>query len=180
MQKKAEEAEKWIETAKKGKGSMPITTPPSTIINLTLEEEQTRKMRALHVRVTGLKDTDNVEEEVKDLLRRMAIPKPTDTRAWRVGKRGVEGTSSLKERALILRFPTGEARKEFLHKRSMLKKTGIFLGDDLTVAQVAHMKEKMTEILAARQKGKIAFYSGGRVVILEKQTSRRCEFRKTS
>ena len=52
----------------------------------------------------------------------------------------------------------------------MLKETGIFLGDDLTVAQVAHMKEKMREILAAREKGKIAFYRGGKVVILEKQT----------
>ena len=48
-QKKAEEAEKWIETAKKAKGSMPSATPPSTIINLTLEEEQRRKTRALHV-----------------------------------------------------------------------------------------------------------------------------------
>ena len=108
---KAEEAKKWIETAKKGKNGMPMTTPPSTIINLTLEEEQRRKTRALHVRVTGLKDTDNVEEEVKDLLKRMAIPEPTHTRAWRVGKRGIEGTSTLKERALILRFLIGKARK---------------------------------------------------------------------
>ena len=48
---------------------MPSVTPPSTIINLTLEEEQRRKTRALYVRVTGLKDTDNVEDEVKDLLK---------------------------------------------------------------------------------------------------------------
>ena len=150
---------------------MPTITPPSTIINLTLEEEQRRKTRALHVRVTGLRDTDKVEEEVMDLLKCMAIPEPLHSRAWRVGKRGVEGTSNSKERALILRFPTEDARKEFLKNRSMLKKTGIFLGDDLTVAQVAHMKEKMLEILAAREKGKIAFYSNGRVVILEKKTT---------
>ena len=50
----------------------------------------------------------------------------------------------------------------------MLKKTGIFLGDDLTVA---HMKEKMPKILAAREKGEIAFYSNARVVILEKKTT---------
>ena len=165
-----EEAEKWIDNAKKGKNGMPITTPPSTIITLTLEEEQRRKTRTLQVRITGLKDIDNVEEEVKDLLKRMAIPEPTHTRAWRVGKRGVEGTSTLKKKALILQFPTGKAR-EFLQKRSILKKTRIFLGDDLTVAQIAHMKEKMPEILAAREKGKIAFYCGGRVVILETQTT---------
>ena len=170
-QKKADEAKKWIETAKKGKCGMLATTPPSTIINLSLEEEQRKKTRALHVPVTGLKDTNNVEEEVKELLKRMSIPEPTHTRAWRVGKKGSEGTSSPKERALILRCPIGEARKEFLQKRSTLKKTGIFLGDDLTAAQVAHMKEKMLEILAAREKGKIAFYSIGRVVILEKKTT---------
>ena len=61
-QKKADEVEKWIEIAKKRKSGMPITTSPSIIINLTLEEEQRRKTRALHVRVTRLKDTNNVEE----------------------------------------------------------------------------------------------------------------------
>ena len=156
---------------KKGKGSMPSVTPPPTIINLTLEEKQRRKTRALHVRVTRLKDTNNVEEEVKGLLKRMAIQVPLHSRAWRVGKKGVEGTSNTKERALILHFPTSEARKEFLKNKSMLKKTGIFLGDDLTVAQVAHLKEKMPEILAAREKGKTAFYSNERVVILDKKTT---------
>ena len=68
-QKKAEEAEKWIETAKKGKSGLIATTPPSAIINLTLEEEQRRKTRALHVRVTGVRETGNVEEDVKGLLK---------------------------------------------------------------------------------------------------------------
>ena len=150
---------------------MPSVTPPSTIINLTIEEEQRRKTRALHVRVTGLKDTDNVEEEVKDLLERMAIQVPLHSRAWRVGKKGVKRTSNAKERALILRFATSDARKEFLKNRPMLKRTRIFLGDDLTIAQVAHPKEKMPEILAAREKGNIAFYNNGRVVIPEKKTT---------
>ncbi len=96
---------------------MSNTTPPSTIINLTLEEEQKRKTRALHVRVTGLKDTNKVEEEVKELLKRKNIPEPTHTGAWRVGKRGNDGTGSSKERALIIRFPTWEAKTEFLKKR---------------------------------------------------------------
>ena len=170
-QKKAEEAEKWIETAKKGKSTIPLATPPSTIINLTLEEEQRRKTRALHVRVTGLKDTDNVENEVKDLLTRMAIQTPLHSKAWRVGKKMGEGTSNAKERALIMRFPTLEARREFLKNKTMLKKTGIFLGDDLTLAQVAHLKEKMPEIKAARDSGKTAFYSNGRVVILDKKAT---------
>ena len=56
-------------------------------------------------------------------------------------------------------------------KRPALKKTGIFLGDDLTLAQIAHMQEVMPEIKAARTKGKIAFYRDGRVVIVERRTA---------
>lgn len=156
MQKKVDEAEKWIEVAKKGKGGMSTTTPPSTIINLTLEEEQKRKTRALHVRVTGLKDTDNVEEEVKELLNKWASPSlhTQGLGEWERKKRD----DNSKERALIICFPTWEAKKKFLKKRPTL---GIFLGDDLTLAQIAHMQEKMPEIKAAREKGKIAFYRGG-------------------
>lgn len=170
-QKKVDEAEKWIEVAKKGKGGVHGITPSSTIINMTLEEEQKRKTRALHVRITGLKDRDNVEEETKELLLMMGITKPMHTQAWRVGKKSEGDGETSRERALILRFPSMEAKKEFLKKRPTLKKTGIFLGDDLTLAQVAHLKEVMPEIKAAREKGKIAFYRGGRVVILEKRTA---------
>ena len=38
---------------------------------MTLEEEQRRGTRALHVWVTGLKNRDDVEGEVKDLLHMM-------------------------------------------------------------------------------------------------------------
>ena len=88
-----------------------------------------------------------------------------------MGKKKTSETSNSKERALILRFPDGQIRREFLSKRPALKKTGIFLGNDLTVAQVAHMQEKMPEILVAIEKGKIAFYRGGKVVILEKKVT---------
>ena len=44
-QKKAEEAEKWFEIAKKGKSGLIATTPASAIINLTFEEEQRRKTK---------------------------------------------------------------------------------------------------------------------------------------
>lgn len=169
-QQKVDEAEKWIEVEKKGKTSSIGVTPTSTIINMTIEEEQKRRTRALHVRITGLKDNGNVEEEVKGLLDRMGISEATHSGAWRVGKKGTDAKGNPKEKALIMRFPAMEARKEFLKKRSTLKDTGIFLGDDLTIAQVAHMQEVMPEIKAARGKGKIAFYRGGKVVILEKHT----------
>lgn len=58
-----------------------------------------------------------------------------------------------------------------MRKRPTLKKTGIFLGDDLTLSQLAHMKEVMPKIRAAREKGKMAFYRDGRVVIVERRPS---------
>ena len=170
-QEKVDEAEKWIEDAKKEKAQAPEAVQTFALINMTIEEEQKRRNRALHVRITGIKDTGNIEEEVKELLQNMGIPEPTHTSAWRVGKKGIDEKGNVKEKALILRFPTMESRKEFLKKRPALKKTGIFMGDDLTLAQVAHMRELMPEIKAAREKGKIAFYSGGKVVILERRTS---------
>ena len=168
-QKKVEEAEKWIEVAKKGKGKEAPCTP--TLINMTLEEEQRRRMRALHVRVTGLKDINNVEKEVTTLTSMMGVDKPSHTKAWRVGKRSDGPRESSKERALILRFPSLEEKKKFLKKRPTLKKTGIFLGDDLTLSQLAHMREVMPEIRAAREKGKMAFYRDGRVVIVERHST---------
>ena len=161
-QKKVEEAEKWIEVTKKGKGKEAPCTP--TLINMTLEEEQRRRMRSLHVRVTGLKDINNVEKEVTILTYMMGEEKPSHTKAWRVGKKRDDPGESSKERALILRFPSLEEKKKFLKKRPTLKKTGIYLGDDLTLSQLAHMREVMPEIIAAREKGKNSLlqrWSGG-------------------
>ena len=130
-------------------------------------------VRVLHVRVTGLKETNNVENDVTSLMSMMGVEKSTHTKAWRVGKKN-EGTgesSKSKDRALILRFSSLEEKKEFLKKRPTLKKTGIFLGDDLTLSQLAHMNEVMPEIRAAREKGKMAFYRDGRVVIVERRST---------
>lgn len=168
-QKKMEENEKWIEVVKRGKGKETPGTP--ALINMTLEEEQRRRVRALHVRVTGLKDENNVEKEVASLMTMMGVEKPSHTRAWRVGKKKEGLGETSKEKALILRFSSLEEKKEFLRRRPALKKTGIFLGDDLTLSQLAHMKEVMPEIRAAREKGKIAFYRDGRVVIVERRST---------
>ena len=174
--KQVEEAEKWIEGTKRAKAHVPQPTPtspiPSTssIIKLTLEEEQRRRARSLHVRVTGVMDRDDVQAETKELCDRMGILEPKHTGVWRVGKKPTEGEGGTsKERALILRFPTMEVKQGFLSKRKTLKDTGIYLGDDLTLSQIAHMMECMPKIRAARASGKLAFYRDGRVVILEKR-----------
>ena len=121
--KKVEEAEKWIKVAK---GKEPTTVPNLATINMTSEEEQRRKVRALHGRVIELKDRDDVEGELNQLLR----SKVTCTKAWRVGKKREENVETSKERALILHVPSMEA-KDFLKRRPTVKKIGLFLGDDL-------------------------------------------------
>ena len=153
-----------------GNNSLSLSLSPTpTIINVTLEEEHMRKVRALHVRVTGLKDRDDVEEEVKELLLMMG-GEATHTKAWRMGKKREGNGETSKERALILCFPSMEA-KDFLKRHPTLKKTGVFLGDDLTLSQLAHMKEVTAEIRTSRVKGKVAVYRDGRVVIMERRSA---------
>lgn len=55
-------------------------------------------------------------------------------------------------------------RQTFLAKRAALKGKDIFLGDDLTPAQVAHRKECMPEAEKARKQGKFAVYRDGCVL----------------
>ncbi|MCO5551432.1 hypothetical protein L7F22_004935 [Adiantum nelumboides] len=149
---KAEEAEKWIEVAKEGKSKETTATP--TIINLTLEEEQRRRVRSLYVRICSPKDKNNVDEEVKELMALMGIHEPMHSRAWRVGhKKNESKEETSKERAFILCFTSMEA-KNFLKKRPTLKKTGTFLDDDLTLSQLAHMREVMPKIDCSKGEGK--------------------------
>lgn len=110
-------------------------------------------------------------KEVKELSKQMSIFESTHIGAQRVGAKGNVGKGNFKERALIVCFPTMEAKKEFLKKRPTLEKTKISLGDDHTLAQITHMQEKMPEIREAREEGKIAVYRVGKVVILEKLTT---------
>ncbi|MCO5599709.1 hypothetical protein L7F22_053814 [Adiantum nelumboides] len=60
--KEGGEAENWIWVTKKGKGKE-VSTPTPTIINITREEEQRRRTTALHVRITVLKDRDQVRKK---------------------------------------------------------------------------------------------------------------------
>ncbi|MCO5595714.1 hypothetical protein L7F22_049760 [Adiantum nelumboides] len=100
---------------------MPLVKP--TLINMTLEEEQRKRMQVLHVRETGLKDINNMEKEVASLTPMMGVDKPSHTKAWRVDKKSDGLGESSKERALILRFPSLEEKKDFLRKRPTLKQT---------------------------------------------------------
>ncbi|MCO5567519.1 hypothetical protein L7F22_021213 [Adiantum nelumboides] len=81
-QQKADEVEKWIEVAKKGK-SKEITST-STIINVTLEEEQRRCVRSLHVKICGLKHRNNVDEEkqLKPIKLKGIKPEDMDKDKW--------------------------------------------------------------------------------------------------
>ena len=73
--------------------------------------------------MTGLKDINNVDKDIANLMSMMGVEKSVHTRAWRVGKKSEGSGESSKERALIVRFPSLEEKKDFLKKRPALKET---------------------------------------------------------
>ena len=80
---------------------------------------------------------------------------------WRVGK------DEAKPKALIIQFLDMEKKTTFLSKRKAFKGGKIYLSEDLTPDQVAHCKENMPQVLAARKEGKLAAFRDGRVLITE-------------
>lgn len=156
-QKQVEDAGNWIETAKKQR------TSPSAhqIIDETLQEERRRRLRALHVRVTGLVEGGSPAEDAQALCTLLGIEGASYIDTWRAGK------DPTREKPLLLKFPDHATKQAFLEKRVALKGGKIYLGDDLTPSQVAHRREAMKEVHAARTAGKWAVYRDGRVIISE-------------
>ena len=135
----------WIEIVKNHKGAIMDRVE---VMNATLEEEAKRKARALHVRVTGWTEKGSPQQDAEDLRIRIGASNVPISSAWRVGR------DETKPKALIIRFTDMEKKTAFLSKRTALKGEKIYLSEDLTPAQVAHPKENMPRVLAARQQGK--------------------------
>lgn len=159
-QKQVEDAGNWIEIAKKQR--IPQSTPH--IIDETLQEERRRRIRALHVRVTGLAEGTSPKEDAQALCTLLGVEGSPYIDAWRAGK------DPTREKPLLLKFIDQATKQAFLDKRSALKGGKIYLGDDLTPSQVAHRRAAMVEVHEARKAGKWAVYRDGRVIISEART----------
>lgn len=157
-----EENAKWIDVVKKNKG---IPANKIEVMNATLEEETKRKVRALHVRVTGWNEKHSPQEDAKALATKIGAQDVPILDTWRAGK------DPSKPRALIIKFTDMDTRRAFLSKRGALKGEKIYLDDDLTPAQVAHRKEHMPRVLEARKEGKWAVYREGKVIITERRSA---------
>ena len=120
-----DENTKWIGAAKKQQ-IMPITTVE--VMTATIQEDAKRKVRVLHVRVTGWQEKGNPMEDAHSLATIMGFSELVATLAWSVGTNF---------RALILKFVDMEKEKAFLRKRGMLKGEKFYLDKDFTPAQVA-------------------------------------------
>ena len=59
------------------------------------------------------------------------------------------GRDEYRAKALVIDFTDMEKKKAFLSKIMALKKENIYLDDNLTPAQVAQRKEKMSSVLDA-------------------------------
>lgn len=162
--------EGWVEVVRKNlrkEAKEEVQKGEHLIIQTTIEEEKMRQARRLNIRVTGIEESRNAtpEEDGKALCTKLGYkegdPLPF-AKAWRAGK------DLTKKRALILHFPSEEARTTFIRKRVILRGlpgTPIYLDDDLTKMQIEHRRACMPKVHQARKEGKRATYRDGRVII---------------
>ena len=158
-------AKEWTLVKEKGKKVVP--NKAIDLVNATLEEERMRQARRLNVRVTGIVEKEGTlpADDGKALCKILGYDEeeePPYAGVWRVG------TDYTRSRALILQFKDEITRITFLKKRVILrglKDQKIYLDDDLTPTQIAHRKQEMPKVLAARNAGKKAVYRDGHVFI---------------
>lgn len=81
------------------------------------------------------------------------------------------GKDEAKPKALIIQCVDIKNKTIFLSKRRALKGEKIYLGEDLTSAQVRHHKKTMPRVLATRKEGEWAYYTDVCVTITEKRAA---------
>ena len=160
----------WVEIVKKNikkEAKAEAHKEEVLMVHTTIEEEKMRQARRLNIRVTGILERDGFTPEIdgKAVSKKLGYKEdepPPFTKAWRAGK------DITRKRALILQFPSEEARSTFIRKRMILRGlegSPIYLDDDLTQMQVAHRRACMPKVYQARKEGKKATYRDGRVII---------------
>lgn len=160
--KQIEDASPWIEVVKKNKGVVNTVE----VMNATLEEEARRKARAMRVRVQGWGEKGTPLEDAQKLCEKMNVTNVPILDAWRMG----DGKDA-RGRILMLKFADLNKKASFLAQRKALKGLNVYLGDDLTPAQVAHRNACMPKVHEARKNGMWAVYRDGRVIITERRAS---------
>lgn len=158
--------EGWVEAVKKNLHKAAKEEVQKDIVHSALEEEKMRQARRLNVRVSGIREGANPEEDGRALCLKLGYKKEDPlpfTKAWRAGK------DTTKARALLLQFPSDLARTDFMRKKVILRglreEPIIYLDDDLTKMQQDHRRACMPKVHQARKEGKRAIYRDGRVII---------------
>ena len=84
-------------------------------------------------------------------------------RAHRIGKK------SNRPRPIIVKFLRYQDREKILKSSKNLKDTEIYINEDLCGASVEKRKALLPQLKAAREQGKIAFFSHTKLIIREKR-----------
>ena len=79
--------------------------------------------------------------------------------AWRVGKGEAD------KKPLVIKCRTAADRSTLMSMRSSLKRTKVYLDDDLTIMHHEHKRASMTTVMDAMNVGKWAIYRDGKVII---------------
>lgn len=129
--------------------------------------------RRNNLRVDGLEEQANetwevTQDKVQRLIRDKLELGPIEVeRAHRVGPRTDSNTG--RPRTTIVRFVKFEDRQLVLRNSPKLKKTNIFINEDLCEASMQERRAKLPELKKARAEGKIAYFSHTRLVIKERK-----------
>ena len=128
--------------------------------------------RRNNIRIDGIEDCPNETTEVLQVkVRKILEDKlqlkdiPID-RIHRVPRNPVGSSSS---RTVITRFSTHSTRDACMRNKWRLKNTGIFINEDLCENTIKSRKEKLEQYKRARSVGKVAYFSGKRLVVKERQ-----------
>lgn len=109
--------------------------------------------------------------KVTELLdKKMQLPNMEIERAHRVGQR-----TETRHRPIIARFTKFCDREAVLRNAAKLRGTRIFIHEDLCQASQNIRKEKLPLLKEARSEGKIAYFRHTKLIIKERQESRRMD-----
>ena len=135
-----------------------------------LDDLEDRSMRN-NLKIDGLveEEAENWEQSVHKVLQlvkdKLDIKEKIEVeRAHRVGKKS-EG----RPRPIVVKFLRYQDREKILRNSKKLKNTNIYINEDLCEASIAKRKSLLPQLRAAREQGKIAFFSHTKLVIRDRR-----------
>ncbi|KAL3695430.1 hypothetical protein R1sor_009506 [Riccia sorocarpa] len=125
------------------------------------KEQADLRARTQNLRIVGL--SEDVKEDprstVLTLFREIQVQNLVIKHASWVGRLDTD------PRALLVRFPSNDAKEEVLHNRAMLQERRVWLDPDLMPTQLEERKKEISKVKTATAARWIAYLKDGRAVV---------------